>query len=219
MKRPAVIVPAILAALAFAVSAVLYTRLPHTVAIHWNLHGEPDGFAPRPFAAFFLPVVILLTSALHGLAHRFDPRKVNLQRSSTALTVSVIALAIVVTAAHLAILAVALGIGVSIPALAIGCVGLLLTISGNYMGKTRSNFAFGIRNRWTLSDERVWDRTHRVAGRIFVAEGLAAMLIAVSGSSGPRSGLAVISVLVGTLVIIQFYAYREWRKLHPAAKN
>ncbi|MFB0965292.1 MAG: SdpI family protein [Patescibacteria group bacterium] len=43
---------------------------------------------------------------------------------------------------------------------------------GNYLGKVRSNFFLGIRTPWTLSDETVWNRTHRFAAKTFVFAGI-----------------------------------------------
>ena len=48
-------------------------------------------------------------------------------------------------------------------------VGTLLVVLGGVMGRRRPNWTTGIRTPWTLADERVWDKTHRVAGRLMVA--------------------------------------------------
>lgn len=219
MKHPAVLVPAMLAGLGLALSALLYDRLPETMAIHWNMSGVADGFAPRAVAALLLPLLTLLLAGVHGLAGRLEPRASNLQRSSRALTALVIGMALVQTLVHAMILAAALGTAVDPIAVAIGATGLLLTLSGNYMGKTRSNFVIGIRNRWTLSDEQVWDRTHRLAGRVLVAEGVAALLVALGGLGGRASGLVLLAVLMATLGLLHLYSLNLWRKRSPGATH
>jgi uncharacterized membrane protein len=57
-------------------------------------------------------------------------------------------------------------------------VGLLITIMGNYMGKVRQTWIFGIRTPWTLSDEEVWDKTHRFGGWSFFLAGVLMMVLA-----------------------------------------
>ena len=46
------------------------------------------------------------------------------------------------------------------------------------MPKIRSNFFFGIKTPWTLSDPRVWERTHRLGGYCFFAGGILTVLFA-----------------------------------------
>lgn len=41
-------------------SGVFYSRLPERVAVHFNAAGQADDFAPRWFAAFGLPLLLLL---------------------------------------------------------------------------------------------------------------------------------------------------------------
>lgn len=51
-------------------------------------------------------------------------------------------------------------------------VGIILVLLGNVMPRIRPNSAIGIRTRWTLRDETVWMRTHRVGGYFLVVFGL-----------------------------------------------
>ncbi|HZW20827.1 SdpI family protein [Noviherbaspirillum sp.] len=215
MKHPAVLVPLVLGSLALAVSVLLHGRLPESMAIHWNLSGEPDGFASRQIGAFALPVLTLLLSLGRTVIHRLEPRAPNLERSSKALSALVVAMALVLTLVHLTILAAAIGMTINPAAVAIGATGLLLTLSGNYMGKTRSNFAIGIRNRWTLSDEQVWDKTHRVGGRLFVAEGVVALLISLTGLSGTETAIALFAAVAATLGGLHLYSLSLWRNRAP----
>lgn len=38
---------------------LLWTRLPEEVAVHFNFHGQADSFAPKAFAVFGLPLIML----------------------------------------------------------------------------------------------------------------------------------------------------------------
>ena len=63
------------------------------------------------------------------------------------------------------IIAGAVGYEVNMPMAATILIGLLYIIIGNVMPKLRFNYVAGIRTPWTLSDERVWDKTHRLGGK------------------------------------------------------
>lgn len=216
MKHPAVVVPLVLGCLALGASILGYGRLPESMAIHWNVSGEPDGFAGRFVGAFVLPALILLLSLARAVVQRLEPRAPNLERSSKALTAAVVATALVLMLVHITILAAALGMSINPVAVATGASGLMLTLCGNYMGKTRSNFSIGIRNRWTLSDERVWDRTNRAAGRALVVEGILALLVSFSGYAGPATAFVLLAALAVTLGWLHWYSLSLWRQVREA---
>ncbi|MES2536922.1 MAG: DUF1648 domain-containing protein [Pseudomonadota bacterium] len=202
----------LIAALSIVVSLSVFSQLPDTVAVHWNINGEPDGFASKIIAMFLLPALMLILPALYLITCRFDLRKENLHRSLNAVVATSTVTAIVLAIAHGTILANALGISVNVPRVAMGCVGALLLVTGNYMGKTRSNFVIGIRNRWTLFNERVWDRTHRVAGWLFVADGLCALLVSAFGRGNAYEGIWLITLFAFTVILIQIFSYVAWKK-------
>lgn len=49
-------------------------------------------------------------------------------------------------------------------------LGLLFLWVGNYFPKLRRNRTLGIKVSWTLGNEENWNRTHRFAGKVWVAE-------------------------------------------------
>jgi uncharacterized membrane protein len=68
----------------------------------------------------------------------------------------------------------------------------------------------GIRTPWTLASDEVWNRTHLLGGRLFMASGV----IAAIGAIWPKYGLIFIlaPVLLITLVSV-IYSYVIYRKL------
>jgi uncharacterized membrane protein len=53
----------------------------------------------------------------------------------------------------------------------LGGACVLMALMGNVLGKVKRNFYLGIRTPWTLSNERVWYATHRLAARLWVVLG------------------------------------------------
>ncbi|MEO8562017.1 MAG: DUF1648 domain-containing protein [bacterium] len=132
--------PLLLAAVGVAVSVAVYSRLPETIAVHWDLDGNPNGWMPRPIGAFFAPVFLLLLWGLLRLTPRMDPREENYRRFSEAYETIVASALLLVLATHGIVLAIALGhhtpVGRLVPAL----VGALFVVIGNVMPSTRSNW-------------------------------------------------------------------------------
>jgi uncharacterized membrane protein len=181
-----------------------------TVPVHWNVNGDPDGYASALAAFAITPLIGLAVVGLLAIVPRIEPRRMNLQRSADAYRTVAIALVVLVVVVHLAVVLAAVGTPVPMGLLVGASVGVLFVIIGNVLGTVRSNFMFGVRTPWTLSSDRAWDRTHRLVGRLFVAAGLLLIPLAVTG----QMALVVVVMLVfvvAILVTAVAYSYRVWR--------
>src|SRR5689334_9332608 len=164
--------PVGLALVAAAMSAAVYSRLPETMAVHWDLDGNPNGWMPRAVGAAFGPVMILLLGFVMRFVPRIDPRAENYARFREAYEVIVASVLVLLLVTHGIMLAIALGYHVSIARIVPALVGALFVVIGNMMPLVRPNWWFGIRTPWTLSNDRVWTRTHRLAGFCMAGGGL-----------------------------------------------
>ncbi|MBR3188124.1 MAG: SdpI family protein, partial [Lachnospiraceae bacterium] len=74
----------------------------------------------------------------------------------------------------------------------------LFILIGNYMPKTRQNYTIGIKVPWALDNEENWNRTHRLAGYLWVAGGIILVILSLAGLTNPLLLIGV--VLLFTLV-------------------
>jgi len=90
-------------------------------------------------------------------------------------------------------------------------IGVLFIILGNYMGKIKPNWFMGIRTPWTLSNEEVWNKTHRLGGKMFILLGL----VMICGTFLPSETFwkAFTVSIVIILLIPMIYSYLLYRKL------
>lgn len=196
--------------LAIAVWGLAAVGIDAQVPIHWGASGEVNGYGPAWLGFLMTPAITLAMVALFSVIPRVEPRRRNLERSGSAYLT--LANAIVVLSLGLQAVLVLAGTGHAVPvALVIGGgVGILFAVLGNVMGTVRSNFLFGIRTPWTLTSELAWDRTHRLAGRLFVVGGLVTFLSSFSGSA-----LLLLIVLLGVVILTAtlgtIYSYQVWR--------
>ena len=90
-------------------------------------------------------------------------------------------------------------------------IGLLFIVLGNYMGQIRHNYFFGIRNPWTLASDKVWVKTHRRGGWLFIILGL---IFIITGFINQATGFWVsIAFLLVFIVYINVYSYLEFKGL------
>ena len=66
----------------------IYSRLPETMAIHWNFSGEPDNFAHKALSVFCLPLICAVLNAVCHIAVNFQRRKTGLEKESKLESVS-----------------------------------------------------------------------------------------------------------------------------------
>jgi uncharacterized membrane protein len=71
---------------------------------------------------------------------------------------------------------------VDIGSLFMGGMFLFFALMGNVMGKVKPNFFMGVRTPWTLANETVWVRTHRLAAWLWTVGGLIGLAVVAVGA-------------------------------------
>jgi site-specific DNA recombinase len=79
-------------------------------------------------------------------------------------------------------------------------------------GKVSRNRVYGIRTKWTLADDRVWDRTHNFA-KYSVSFGSIFALTSVFLLQGGWKYLSIVIVIISLLIPV-FYSYFFYKNLH-----
>lgn len=90
-------------------------------------------------------------------------------------------------------------------------VSLLLVFIGNYLPKCRQSYTLGIKTMWTLSDERVWNETHRFGGIVFVVAGVA-MLVSTLIFTEEVTFIVTMAAVFGAVIITTVYSYLSYKK-------
>jgi uncharacterized membrane protein len=191
-------------------TAVVYPDLPERLPTHWNLAGEADGWSSRFRGAIMLPLVGIALWALLQVLPRIDPLRENYLKFRPSYDAAINAILVFIAAAHVFVLGVALGWPLDIKrGLPIG-IGVVCILIGNVLPRARRNWMFGVRTPWTLSNERVWERTHRLAGYLFVLLGVALLVAAALPVALPMEAVvASIAVVAGISFIYSFVAWRQ----------
>ncbi len=180
------------------------------IAVHWNAAGEADRFGDKTFALWFMPAIVLGVAAIFSAVPFIEPRRGHLLQSSRLYVTGWIGTLIVMTVAHGFVVLTALGYELPVTQTIFALVGLFLAAIGNVLGKSQSNFFVGIRTPWTLSSNEAWDKTHRLAGRLWVLGGLA--IAALTFAVEQAFAIYVLLGIVGTMTLIPFVAsYFYWR--------
>jgi immunity protein, SdpI family len=204
-------IPLLIVVAAFAASAIVYPRLPEMVPTHWNgMDAQPDDWSSRAFGAWLTPVLLLGLWALVRILPAIDPRGANYAKFGGAFEAIIGSLMLFLLGMHLLLLRAALGHPAPMQRAVPFGVGILLIVIGNLLPRARPNWFVGIRTPWTLSSDRVWEKTHRFGGRLFVAGGF---LIAVAALLLVRwVHVVLITVILLVTAAVLIYSYLEWKR-------
>lgn len=202
------IVSVIFVVVMLGVAVWIYPHLPVQTPTHWDADGNVNGWMPRFWAAAIWPLVMLGLTVMYALLPVISPRKFEIRPFGRTYGIVVLAIqAFMLAVGTIALLAGA-GYHISLGLVAPVAVGALLMVIGNFMGKFRKNFFIGIRTPWTLTSDVVWERTHRLAGWLFV---LAGLVWIVGGLLHASPVVLVVAALAASFIpaIYSYFLYRR----------
>ena len=191
---------------------VLYPSLPDEMPTHWNINGEVDGTAPKLVAVLIMPVIALLVYGATTVLPYVDPRRESYEKFAPSYQRVQMAVILFAVGMHIITLT-QYDNPQAIIRLVMFAASLLLAIIGNEMGRFRQTWFTGIRTPWTLADERVWQKTHRVGARWFVALGVVNMIAALTLPLVAMFVVLMVTVLGVTLGLF-IYSYLVYRRIN-----
>ncbi|MET6996263.1 SdpI family protein [Chitinophaga defluvii] len=89
---------------------------------------------------------------------------------------------------------------------------VFLAVCGNLLYSVKPNLYLGIRTPWTLRNETVWRKTHRIGGIVFFICGTAGFLATLL-ADGKQVQYIFITVLAITTLIPVLYSYLIYKKI------
>jgi uncharacterized membrane protein len=204
-------IPLLIVVAAFAASAIVYPRLPEMIPTHWRgMDAQPDSWSSRAFGAWLTPMLLLGMWALVRILPAIDPRGANYAKFGGAFEGIIVSIMLFLLGMHIIILRAALGLPVAMQRVVPVGVGVLFVVIGNLLPRARPNWFVGIRTPWTLSSDRVWEKTHRFGGHVFVAGGIVIVLAALAMTQWAHIVLVTVVLLCTASVLT--YSYVEWKR-------
>lgn len=208
LKRELPIILIIIAA--FAISFYYYPMLPDKIPTHWNFKGQIDGYSGKTAGAFMIPIMNLAMYGLFIFLPKLDPKRENYKLFESTYVYFRYLFHIFFFGMHIMIIAAALGYPVDTGRLVMLGISLLFMLMGNVMGRLKHNYFMGIRTPWTLANEEVWKRTHRLGAILMTCGGFIGAILALLRVN---PGWIFALVLMVTAFIPVVYSYLIFNKL------
>ena len=194
-NRKTLIITSIVTILPMLIGILCWNRLPDVMATHFGINNEANGFSSKAIAVFGIPVFLLAVLWLGAFATSHDPKRQNISQKMFSLVLWIAP--VISLAAAATMYPVNLGYELDITFFSELLLGLMFIIIGNYLPKARQNYTIGIKIPWTLANEENWNRTHRLAGYLWMICGILIVLLSVTrlGHAVWLAGIFLIMVL------------------------
>ena len=205
------IIPILIILISIALGFYFYSVFPDKVPMHWNVHGEVDRWGGKFEGAWLMPLIAIGMYLLFLILPLIDPKKEKYKQFAKVYHIFKAVIIIFMFGVYLVASFNALGYNVRVEVWVPIVIGLLFLILGNYMGKIKTNWFMGIRTPWTLSSDEVWNKTHRLGGKLLMLTGILMMLTPLLPA---KSLLWTIVIPVAIVAIIPLiYSYILYRKV------
>ena len=189
---------------------LLWNQLPDQMASHWNINDEVDGYMPKFWGVFMVPLLTLGLFGLFLIIPNIDPNKANIAEFRESFNLFIVLFVAFMLYVHGLTLAWSLGFtGFRLSTMLLPAMGLLFIFIGFILRKAKRNFFIGIRTPWTLSSDTVWDKTHQLGAILFMASGVLAFI---GGLFGGMTAFWMLFVpLMGSTLFLVVYSYFLYR--------
>ncbi len=189
------------------VGIIFWNSLPDMMTTHWGADGVADGTGSKAFAVFAMPTILLAVNLLCFLGTALD--KKNHNQNPKAMGIIFWIMPVISWAVNGAMYAIALGKTWSSTLFMPILFGVLFMVLGNMMPKVTQNKTLGIKLFWTLYNEENWNKTHRLAGKLWVAGGFLSLLMVFLPTKAMIA--AVLAITLAMILVPVFYSYSIYR--------
>ncbi len=223
IRRPLIISAILIVAMA-CLSLAAATVLPGSVPLRFNAHGVATTYGSPYLPLAIMPIAALLLSAIFVALARGEPRRDNLAASALPYATRWIGAVAVVAIVHIWIVYTLVtstrgAVPVDPARLVFVLVGLMIAVAGSQLSKVRSNFMIGIRTPWTLNNDDVWQRTHRLARWPVMLCGLVIVLAALFVPNAAIMLTLTSSLVAAVAVGLILLSYAVWRRSDARRTN
>ncbi len=198
----------------FFLSFYYYERIPERIPTHWNAEGQIDAYGGR-ITVFIIPIVALFVYLLFLAIPKIEVFKENINEfyAKHGIGFKTIML-LFFFGIFFVTLSTSLGKPVDMKLFIFPGIAILFFYIGMILPNIKRNFFIGIRTPWTLANDKVWEKTHRVGGKVF-------QLMALIFLAGVfiHENLLWIIILPMLLMVVFLFAYSYWLFRKENGKN
>lgn len=203
---------ALMFAMAFYAAPLVQLNEKGEMIGHWGLDGQPDGMVTGFIGIYLIPVLTLIFYVAFLVIPKIEVYQKNIEHFADQFWGFKVVFVFVMGVIYVATLLPNLGYwGATDPTLIIiPAIGLLFFYVGYMLNFTKRNYFIGIRTPWTLADEKIWEKTNKLAGQLFWVCGILAFVSLIA--PGDVRLLIIIVPVIFVAIFVCLYSLYLYKK-------
>jgi len=165
-----IIISTVITLLPMIFGFILWDELPENMATSFGWNGEITGYSSKIFAVLGLPAILTIVNLICIIATNADPRRKNIDSKIFSVVLGIVPVCSLLCG--VCIYGNALEYKVDAQNIISVFVGVIILVLGFILPKCKQNYTVGIKLPWTLHDEDNWNKTHKLAGKIWIIGGI-----------------------------------------------
>jgi len=186
--------------------------MPSHMAGHWNFQGKVDGYVSKAVGMFLIPIISLFFYVLFLLIPKIDPLKENIAEFQHYLDGFMLQFTTFLLYIYGLTIFWNLGFRFNMGQFLAPAFGSLMFYTGILIQNAKMNWSVGIRTPWTMSSKDVWERTHKIGGKMFKINGIVCLLGIFYPEAALMFILAPIMLAVLFIVLYSYIIYNQEQK-------
>jgi uncharacterized membrane protein len=188
---------------------------PGRIPTHFDFSGQADGWGDRTGVALFIGGMAILGLVMGGglglAAARAEDagdtsRQRGLRAAQAVILIAFVVIALTFTAFSLGLV----GDRAGGPGTMMAVMGLLFAAFGALFGRVGPNPWVGIRTPWAYKSRTAWDRSNRLAGRLWFFGGIGAAALSTVAPQ-PLGFQAFMVFVIASAFLAAAESWRVWR--------
>lgn len=203
----------ILSFMPILLAAAVYSRLPAQIPTNWGMNGEV-GYGSKN-NIWIIAGMSPLMAGLFQVLPAIDPKRKNYRKFPEVYQSFQLFMQVFLLVTTVIIVTESFRPGtIRVSTVITAMCGILFMTLGNMLPKFRQNFFCGFKTPWALSDETVWNKTHRLGGRLMFAAGILGFAGAFLPDDRAKMLLLFVPLMAATIIpyIMSYVWFRRIMK-------
>jgi len=194
---------------AFALTTYFYPLMPDQMESHWNMYGQADGYMPKFWGLFLMPLIAVGLFALFEILPRIDPLRANVLKFRNYFDGFVILVLAFLIYLHALVIAWNLGLMFNFILRLVPAFAALFFYIGILLNHSKRNWFIGIRTPWAMSSDDNWNKTHKRGAKLFKA----CAIVTLAGIVLPDYAFVLLlAPVIASCVYLYAYSYSLSKK-------
>ena len=193
-----------------------WNELPQKVPVHWNIDGKIDRYGTKTELMLLVLVLPLSIYLLLTFIPKIDPKNQINKMGDKYFQLKFFLVLFMSFLGFIIIRSAETGEIFYLKYL-VGGIGIFFMVFGNYMKTIKPNYFIGIRTPWTLENEEVWKKTHKITSYLWFWGGI---IIVLASFLLPFKTASIVMLAIVFFIVIfpVIYSWKYFQKIKNKQK-